>query len=131
MPLLAFWLGPKGGKWLCLSPYINAHPILVLFCMFRPTGSSERLKNADFGSFGALCGPLGLLLAFWLGPKGGRWLCQTPFINTQSILVVCGQFRPTGDVRKVKKLIFAVFCAFWSPLEPLLAFWLGPKGLIA
>ena len=131
MPLLAFWLGPKGGKWLCLTPYINAHPILVLFCMFRPTGSSERLKNADFGSFGALCGPLGLLSAFWLGPKGGRWLCQTPFINTQSILVVCGQFRPTGDVRKVKKLIFAVFCAFWSPMEPLLAFWLGPKGLIA
>jgi len=72
--------------------------------------------------FGALWDPLGRLLAFWLGPKGGKWLCQTSPISRQSILALSGQFRSTGDVRKVKKLIFAVLGTFWSPLGPILAF---------
>ena len=78
------------------------------FCCFR--GFSE--------PFGALWDPLGRLLAFWLGPKGGKWLCQTSPINRQPILAMCGQFRPTGRFREVKKLIFAVLGAFWSLLEP-------------
>ena len=43
---------------------------------------------------GAFWSSLVPLLAFWLGPKGGKWLCLTPFINTES--------------RKVKKK--AIFC---------------------
>ena len=76
----------------------------------------------------ALWGPLGLLSAFWLGPKGGRWLCQTPFINTQSILVVCGQFRPTGDVRKVKKANFCCFCRLLELPGAPFGLLVGSKG---
>jgi len=77
-------------------------------------------------------GPLGRLLAFWLGPKGGKRLFQTFPTNRQPILAMCGQFRPTGRFREVKKLIFAVLGAFRSLLEPsgtlLDAFW--PSGWV-
>ena len=80
---MAFWLGPKGGKWLCLTPFIN-------------TESRKVKKKQFFADFGAFWSPLVPLLAFWLGPNGGKWLCLTPYINTHSILVLFCMFRPTG-----------------------------------
>ena len=90
-------------------------------------------KNKQiFADFCAFWSPLVPLLAFWLGPKGGKWLCQTSPINRQPILAMCGQFSPTGRFREVKKLIFAVLGAFRSLLEPsgtlLDAFW--PSGWV-
>ena len=45
---------------------------------------------------------------------------------------MCGQFRPTGRFREVKKLIFAVLGAFWSLLEPSGTLWdaFWPSGWV-
>ena len=78
------------------------------FCCFR--GFSE--------PFGALWDPLGRLLAFWLGPKGGKWLCQTSPISSHKQTVNTGLVRAVQIHRGCQKGKKADFCCFRHLLEP-------------